>query len=124
MWDELRSPSAGKLRRSGGDPDGPAGWLFFAVIKAGFWAPEEHVHEGWEEKHHPPRRPADAHGGTRGHDADSQPSRTPPATGTGPMTSKGGALMLIHTDEPQTYQARESSVPEHVLRDYLESAPW
>jgi hypothetical protein len=123
LWDVLRSSTEAKLRTTDGNGDGPAGWLFFAIVKAGFWSPEEHVHEGWEENillRGDLLMPTPDRGVmTPGFDLAN-----PPGFWHGPMTSKGGALFLIHTDEPQTVEYRTSSVPADVLTEYLETSRW
>lgn len=123
LWEALRSPSEGKLRKTGGNADGPEGWLFFAIVKAGFWSPDEHVHEGWEENILLRGELLMPTAG-RGVMTPGYNLANPPGFWHGPMTSKGGALFLIHTEEPQTVEYRPSSVPPEVLADYLETAAW
>ncbi len=123
VWDVLREKPLCKLRTTDGNPDGPAGWLFLANIKAGFWSPDEHVHEGFEENillRGDLLMPTDG----RGVMTPGRNLANPPGFWHGPMASKGGALILIHTDEPQTVAFRPSTVPPSVLRAYLETAPW
>ncbi len=42
----------------------------------------------------------------------------------GPMTTKGGALFLVHCDAPMAVEYRDHPAGDGELREYLARAPW
>jgi hypothetical protein len=137
VWDEpwtvtqLQQVPAGMLHKTLRLPDArasdvagsAAGFLRLVLPGPGWFSPAMEKHGCWEENIL-----------LRGDMLMPMPGRGVLRPGTnlsnpadywhGPMTTKGGALFLVHCDAPMDVVYRPHPGGEETLRAYLETAPW
>ncbi len=130
-WETNTQPGTpfGLMRRrlrenDSGPPQGPpGGWVRIVHVVPGWWTEGQECHAGcWEENIvlRGDVYMTDRAAAIRAGDCLANP----PDHWHGPMATKGGALLLVHCDQPMGVELRHEGAHDDELRRYLVQSSW